>query len=627
MTVSTPASQSIPVTTPSEPVSQKKVPVDEVVIRFTRQIFYEDNSVFQAEVRKTPILLRGGPFRADIEEQLAEFRLTFSNRVRDEHYYQRSPDDIDPDAEQSARELQALGRELSNLLPEPIREGLPRLMQHATDRGHYLRLILEVRAGDQADQLLSMPWEIIFIEQQQTYLGLMPRVMLVRRMLDAVRLSPVNFQPPFNSVHVIADAAKSNYSSLAPELQQTERTAIAQAVAPDGRYHLVAQPGSVEALQAALRAEHYQVLHFLGHGDLDPQTQQGYLVFADAEEAPQLVTGEQLQRLLTIAPEIQLVVLNACQGANVTGGSAAALKLVYSGIPYVIAMQDEIRQKSAGVFAQTFYTELQRGQSVEAAVMHARHAVAAASPLTIDWSLPALYTNVGIAEENQVARVGNQFERWMVGPEGKRQFARFNLLFGTVQLLVALLLWLSSAAPPLPAIELILRTTLLLLPVPPLVALGVWWRMRSPLSERSDWSATAHGALLIRLFVMASVALGLPVIYTWFGISLLAALGFWALLSTAAHILLLAVTLLPGVFICLQMTTANITYFVTNAAVKRPAPDWSDLIVVLGGYIMLLTPLVALWLAPAMIAPPLGNLVVGGILVALGFAIRKDLVD
>jgi hypothetical protein len=428
-------------------------------------------------------------------------------------------------------------------------------------------------------------------------------------------------------VHVIADAAKSNYSSLAPELQQTERTAIAQAVAPDGHYHLVAQPGSVEALQTALRAAHYQVLHFLGHGDLDPQTQQGYLIFADAEEAPQLVTGEHLQRLLTITPEVQLVVLNACQGANVTGGSAAALKLVYSGIPYVIAMQDEILQQSAGVFAQTFYTELQRGKSVEAAVMHARHAIAAAGPLTIDWSLPALYTNVGIAEEGQVARVGNQFERWLSEPEGKRQLAQFNLLFGAIHLLVALLLWLSSAAPPLPAIELTRITTVLLLPVPPLVTLGVWWRMRSLLPERSDWSAAAHGALLLRMFVLASISLGLYVLYTWFGVSLLAALGFWTLLSSIARIFLLAVGLLPGVFLCWQMTKANVTHFFTNAEIKGPDFDWSEFIGVVGGYFLLLIPLVALWLAPAMIAPPLGNLVVGGMLVALGFAIRKDLVD
>jgi CHAT domain-containing protein len=626
MTVSTPASQSIPVTAPSEPAPQKKVAVDEVVIRFTRQIFYEDNSVFQAEVRKTPILLRGGPFRADIEEQLEEFRLTFSNRVKDEHYYQSSPDDIDPDAEQSAQELQALGRELYNLLPEPIREGLPRLIQRATDRGHYLRLILEVRAGDQADQLLSMPWEIMFIEKQQTYLGLMPRVMLVRRMLDAVRLSPVDLQPPFNIVHVIADAAKSNYSSLAPELQQTERTAIAQAVAPDGRYHLVAQPGSVEALQAALRTEHYQALHFLGHGDLDPQTQQGYLIFADAEEAPQLVTGEHLQRLLTITPEVQLVVLNACQGANVTGGSAAALKLVYSGIPYVIAMQDEILQKSAGVFAQTFYTELQRGQSVEAAVMHARHAVAAAGPLTIDWSLPALYTNVGIAEAGQVARVGNQFERWLSEPEGKRQLAQFNLLFGAIHLVVALLLWSSSAAPPLPAIELTRITTILLLPVPPLVTLGVWWRMRSLLPERSGWSVAAHGALLLRLFATAAITLGIAALYGWFGVSLLAALGFWALLSTAARILLLTVILAPGAFISWQITTAHGTGFVTNATITQPSVEWQEAVVVFAGYFLLVIPLVALWLAPAMIAPPLGNLVVGGMLVALGFALRNEAV-
>jgi hypothetical protein len=151
--------------------------------------------------------------------------------------------------------------------------------------------------------------------------------------------------------------------------------------------------------------------------------------------------------------------------------------------------------------------------------------------------------------------------------------------------------------------------------------------MRSLLPERSDWSAAAHGALLLRMFVLASISLGLYVLYTWFGVSLLAALGFWTLLSSIARIFLLAVGLLPGVFLCWQMTKANVTHFFTNAEIKGPDFDWSEFIGVVGGYFLLLIPLVALWLAPAMIAPPLGNLVVGGMLVALGFAIRKDLVD
>src|SRR6185503_8903081 len=115
-----------------------------------------------------------------------------------------TPADLDPDVELATQELASLGTQLYQLLPEALREGLPRLFQHVFDKGRGVRLVFEARAGDQADQLLSLPWEICYFKELRLHLGLMPRVIIVRRLLETVRQASPLVAPPFRVAHVIA---------------------------------------------------------------------------------------------------------------------------------------------------------------------------------------------------------------------------------------------------------------------------------------------------------------------------------------------------------------------------------------------------------------------------------------
>lgn len=610
-----------------------KATFDSVVIRFTRQIHYADQHIFQAEVRKAPVPLQGGAFRVDVAELIEGFRRIFAARVAVSQFFYHQPDrsaELAAGEGQEARDLARLGDDLYELLPESFREGFPRLIQYALEEGRGIRLIFEARAGDKADRLLNLPWEIFFFQETQAYLTRSPRVLIVRRLLDAVRRSAIHLDPPFNVLHVIA------HSSTAPgryqideRLQQMEREVLPSAVMP-GRYTLVQEPGAVERMQEALHEKPHHILHFLGHGEAGETevgyvprdyAKRGYLRFVSAEGAPQKVTGEHLQHLLGVTSAVQLVVLNACRGGSTAVGNVA-LELIHSGLPYVVAMQEAISQEAARYFIQAFYTELQTGRSIEYAVASGRSAIAANMPGTIDWCLPALYVNAGVPEQPAVLKMSDRILHWASQPGTLRQLNTATLVYGALHALVGLLLLLSGAAPPAPDTHLATWITGGLLTAPPILSVGgyLWGALEVP----PDWSFSARAALVLRLLGAASLGLGLSTLYcVWFSVTLLAALGFWGVLSAEVQFGLLCLVSILSVALGFSQALGHMRTFISEAQIEQPGFQWGELAVVVAGYVLLLAPLATLRLFPEVIAPPWGNLVLGSMLLTVGYALPE----
>lgn len=578
--------------------------------------------------------LQGGAFRVDVEEELEQFRRTFARHVRISHFFYHPttpPTEAGPEIGQAIRDLADLADELYELLPLSFREGFPRLVQHVLEKGRGIRLVFEARTGDQADRLLNLPWEIFFFQETQAYLARSPRVLIVRRLLDAVRRSPIHIEPPFNVIHVIAHSptAPPKYQ-LDGGLQQMEREVVPGAVAP-GEYTLVENPGSVERMQEVLRAKPYQIVHFLGHGETAyikeayaprAYAERGYLRFVSAGGQPQWVTGEHLQHLLSVAPAVQLVVLNACHGGSTAVGNVA-LELVHSGLPYVVAMQEEVLQDAAKHFMQIFYTELQKGRSIEHAVAFGRSAIAANLPGAIDWCLPALYTNVGVQDEPPVLRVSSRLWQWVGQPDASRRLGVASLAYGALYLVVGLLLLLSGTAPSLPDTGFMARMTGWLAIVPPLVSVAAdLWGMPG---GRPAWSLSSRIALMLRLLGAASIGLGFAALYAiWLYLILLASLGFWELLSPGARFLLLIPALVVSILFSCSQAVGHGRALISDAQVERPAFQGAELVMTVAGYGILLAPLAALRFFPELIAPPPGNIVVGLMLLAAGYALRRE---
>jgi hypothetical protein len=296
------------------------------------------------------------------------------------------------------------------------------------------------------------------------------------------------------------------------------------------------------------------------------------------------------------------------------------MQLVYSGIPYVIAMQGEVLQEAAAVFAQTFYAALQRGEGIDRAVALARLALVAEVPGAIDWSLPALYTSLGVAKAPIVERAGNQIERWLGQPAGQRQLGSFNIGLGAAHLLVALLLLLSGASPRLPTPSPLTLVIGVLAVLPPLLAIVA--RLSVPTEPR--WPLAAQVALLLRMICATSLGIGLPSMYAWFLLLLIVALNFWAILAPIAQFVLLALLFAPGILVSWQEAIGHARGFLSTARIAPPARGWQELVPILAGYMMLYGPLVLLWLVPQVVAPPLGNLLAGILLIALGYTLRTQ---
>ena len=150
---------------------------------------------------------------------------------------------------------------------------------------------------------------------------------------------------------------------------------------------------TLEALQRRLRRGAVHILHFVGHGGFDDQTQDGVLLLQDPTGKGNPVTGESLGVLLHDHDPLRLVVLNACEGARTSATdpfAGTAQSLVRKGIPAVIAMQFEITDEAAITMANEFYTAVSDGYPVDAALSEARKAIFTRVS-AVEWATPVLF--------------------------------------------------------------------------------------------------------------------------------------------------------------------------------------------------------------------------------------------
>ncbi len=148
-------------------------------------------------------------------------------------------------------------------------------------------------------------------------------------------------------------------------------------------------------LHEMLLAGPWHVLHFIGHGDFDPDRDEGVLALTREDGRADLVEASRFADLLRQArPMPRLVVLNSCSGAatsvqDLFSGTAAAL--ARGGVAAVAAMQFAISDSAAVAFARGFYAALAHGRGVDEAVSAGRIAILGTSGQTLEWITPVLY--------------------------------------------------------------------------------------------------------------------------------------------------------------------------------------------------------------------------------------------
>ena len=285
--------------------------------------------------------------------------------------------------------VQDVGRRLFDAtFSGEVRSAFRTSMAVASERGSSVQIALRLTAPG----LAALPWETLFDAEAGVYLC---------RKEPLVRHVPAPHSPPALSIE--PPDARPRHDLLAARAAGARRRRRAERLEEALRPHL--DSGRVElewldevtwnGVHARLLEQEWHVLHFVGHGTYDVETDEGVLAFVGRDGRADYVTASSLADLLDEAePTPRLVVLNSCQsGAGGTtdlfSGTAAAL--AHSGIRAVAAMQFSISDTAAIEFARGFYTALAHGRGIDEAVRSGRIGILGMGRGTLEWVTPVLY--------------------------------------------------------------------------------------------------------------------------------------------------------------------------------------------------------------------------------------------
>jgi peptidoglycan hydrolase-like protein with peptidoglycan-binding domain len=261
-------------------------------------------------------------------------------------------------------------------------------LARAESHGHGTRMTLSLAA---APPLLSVPWE--FLYERPRFLASQRRTPIVR-LLETGNLSP----PPMieGAVRILGIIASPR--DLAPLDVDGERKRIEQALAPVVATSQVRldwlEPASPRSLRLALRDGNYHAIHYVGHSDFTSGGN-GVIYLEDPDDGTAVEVDETLfANLLSDQNLLRLVVLNSCEGARTTltdPYAGVATTLVQLGVPAVVAMQFEISDRAAIVFAEELYSNLiARRDPIDASVAEARKAIYSDVD-KVEWATPVLF--------------------------------------------------------------------------------------------------------------------------------------------------------------------------------------------------------------------------------------------
>ncbi len=252
-------------------------------------------------------------------------------------------------------------------------------------------LRIRLRFSD-TPELASLPWEFLFNETDDKFLVLSAWTPIVRYLDLTKSIEPLTVTAPLRILTMIS--SPHDYPGLDVEEEWSRIEVALRPLVETGSVVIDRiEEATLLELQRALRRSDYHIFHFVGHGGFNEQADDGVLVLEDGSNRSRQVAGRDLGTILDDHRSLRLAVLNACEGARAGSGdpfSGVAQSLVRQGIPAVVAMQFEITDDAAIVFAQEFYGAIADGFPVDAGVGEARRAIFGQGN-DIEWGTPVVY--------------------------------------------------------------------------------------------------------------------------------------------------------------------------------------------------------------------------------------------
>ena len=250
---------------------------------------------------------------------------------------------------------------------------------------------LRLRLAD-TPELAELPWEFLYDPRLNRFLAQSRHTPLVRYLDLPDPPRPLSVEGPLRLLVMISSPA--GYPELDVEREWSLLTGALAQQREAGLVRVERLVANMNVLRRRLRQEEFHVFHFVGHGRYRPDWGDGVLVMEDRNGQAHEVTGEELGGLLSEYNAVRLAVLNACEGAR-SGASdpfaGMAQSLIQQGLPAVVAMQFEITDDAAIIFAHELYGAIADGYPLEAALAEARGAIRDEGNLT-EWGTPVLYS-------------------------------------------------------------------------------------------------------------------------------------------------------------------------------------------------------------------------------------------
>jgi len=271
-------------------------------------------------------------------------------------------------------------------------------------QGDVRRLYDEARARQQNRKLdivltsmiswvAEKPWEFAYDPGRESFLAT-EDVHFVRNVLTAV---PANVIPPVSGplriLVVAAEPVGLGDLSVEQEIEVIRRGFDPLIEAGMVTVEVLAR-ATPRRVQSWLSTGAFNVVHFIGHGQYDANSEQGTLLFEN-EHNTEFALGVRAAREIFCRRGISLIFLNSCEsgsGSRKKLNRGIAQGLVSHGVPAVVANQYSVLDTSATSFAQHFYWALGTGMSIGQAACEARIAVnCSMQGDIIDWAVPVVY--------------------------------------------------------------------------------------------------------------------------------------------------------------------------------------------------------------------------------------------
>jgi hypothetical protein len=283
------------------------------------------------------------------------------------------------------------GRLFTALFGGPIHDLYREALTHARGEDRGVRITLCLSGSP---ELIDVPWEYLFDDPDFLAVSAFTPVV---RYLDLPRSHrPLLVEPPLRLLGVVSSPADYEQLDVERERDNLQRALSGLTGAGAVELHWLERP-TLGGLLKALQTDTFHALHYIGHGSYDRDSERGVLLFEDESGWARPVSGDKLGMVLHDFASLRLAILNACEGARTArtdpfAGVAGAL--VQRDIPAVVAMQFEISDEAAIVFAGGFYEPLAGGLPVDASLAAARLAMLAERGDDIEWGTPVLFMRV-----------------------------------------------------------------------------------------------------------------------------------------------------------------------------------------------------------------------------------------